>query len=370
MGRYDDLVFTIPKEFHKWYGFASPRGFFRGTTMMEKAKIYLDFTSVTNELVMEVPHCHHAVDEYIVLATADFNNFFDGFDAEIDIWLGEDPQRLELVTITQPAIIRIPPKLYHCPINFRRIGKPVLFSAMYCDGDWSKITPRILPDGREEFTYDGAGIRRCVKDRSKECVYCGACFSEAMKEFAEKAKEDQEKGGQAPDLLKPYYDMAKLPRTGKYDKYVHFYKPEEHSDDRFLSPRAGFRGEEDMPESRLWTLLNIVQKECEVAEPHMHHAVEEYLFFTGSDVTHFFDFDAEIEIDIGEDPDHMETYTITEPTVIRIPANFWHGPVRFKRVGKPLNFMPFYPSGHYGRVVRDVKDGAPVYTYKGNDLPK
>ena len=370
MGKYDDLVFTIPKEFHSWYGFASPRGFFRGTTMMEKAKIYLDFTSVTNELVMEVPHCHHAVDEYIVLATADFNNFFDGFDAEIDIWLGEDPQRLELVTITQPAIIRIPPKLYHCPIHFRRIGKPVLFSAMYCDGDWSKITPRILPDGREEFTYDGAGIRRCVKDRSKECVYCGACFSEAMKEFAEKAKEDQEKGGQAPDLLKPYYDMAKLPRTGKYDKYVHFYKPEEHSDDRFLSPRAGFRGEEDMPESRLWTLLNIVQKECEVAEPHMHHAVEEYLFFTGSDVTHFFDFDAEIEIDIGEDPDHMETYTITEPTVIRIPANFWHGPVRFKRVGKPLNFMPFYPSGHYGRVVRDVKDGAPVYTYKGNDLPK
>jgi len=63
MGKYDDLVFTIPKEFHSWYGFASPRGFFRGTTMMEKAKIYLDFTSVTNELVMEVPHVHHAVDE-------------------------------------------------------------------------------------------------------------------------------------------------------------------------------------------------------------------------------------------------------------------------------------------------------------------
>ncbi|MBQ4308534.1 MAG: hypothetical protein II772_02315, partial [Lachnospiraceae bacterium] len=181
MGKYDDLVFTIPKEFHSWYGFATPRGFFRGTTMMEKAKVYLDFTSITKELIMEYPHTHHAVDEYIVLATADFNHFFDGFDAEIDIWLGEDPTNLEMVTITQPAIIRIPPKLYHCPINFRRIGKPVLFSAMYCDGDWSKISPVFGEDGTEkEFRYDGAGIRRCVKDRSKECVYCGACFSERM----------------------------------------------------------------------------------------------------------------------------------------------------------------------------------------------
>ncbi|HHT16439.1 MAG TPA: hypothetical protein GXZ77_01780 [Papillibacter sp.] len=371
MGKYDDLVFTIPKEFHSWYGFASPRGFFRGTTMMDKAKIYLDFTSVTNELVMEVPHVHHAVDEYIVLATADFNNFYDGFDAEIDIWLGEDPQHLELVTITKPAIIRIPPKLYHCPINFRRIGKPVLFSAMYCDGDWSKITPRLTEDGREEFQYDGAGIRRCVKDRSKECIYCGACFSEAMKEFAEKMKEEQKSGDRNADLLAPYYEMNKLPRTGKYDKYVHYFSPEYHEDDRFLSPRTGFRGVEEMSESRLWTLMNIVQKACEVGELHTHHAVEEYLFFTGADVTHFFDFDAEIEIAIGEDPDNLETYTITEPTVIRIPPKMWHGPVKFKRVGGPVNFMPFYPNGHYGRIVRETReDGTPAYIYKGGDLPR
>ncbi|NLM83138.1 MAG: hypothetical protein GX189_00300 [Clostridiales bacterium] len=368
MGKYDDLVFTIPKEFHSWYGFASPRGFFRGTTMMEKAKIYLDFTSVTNELVMEVPHVHHAVDEYIVLATADFKNFFDGFDAEIDIWLGEDPQRLELVTITQPAIIRIPPKLYHCPIHFRRIGKPVLFSAMYCDGDWSKITPRVTEDGREEFLYDGAGIRRCVKDRSRECIYCGACFSESMKEFARKAKE-QTSADRNARLLAPYYRMNELPRTGKYDKYVHYFKPEYHEDERFLSPRAGFRGEEEMPESRLWTLINIVQKACEAGETHMHHAVEEYLFFTGADVTHFFDFDAEIEISLGDSPDTMETYTITEPAVVRIPPKVWHGPVKFRRVGGPVNFMPFYPAGHYGRIVRETRDGAPVYIYKGSDTP-
>ena len=371
MGKYDDLVFKIPQEFHSWYGFASPRGFFRGTTMMDKAKIYLDFTSVTKELVMEVPHTHHAVDEYIVLATADFNNFYDGFDAEIDIWLGEDPEHLEMFTITEPVIIRIPPKFYHCPINFRRIGKPVLFSAMYCDGDWSKITPEIGPNGEQAFRYDGAGVRRCVKDRTKECIYCGQCFSERMVDFEEKKKEEEDVGDPNAALLAPYYEMSKQPRTGKFDKYVYKFTKEMHNDDRFQSPRTGFRGVEEMAESRLWTVINLVQKACEVGELHMHHAVEEYLFFTGADVTKFFEFDTEIEIDMGDSPDKMETYTITEPTVIRVPAGVWHGPVRFKRVGAPINFMPFYPNGNYGKVTCEkAADGTISYIYKGNDLPK
>ncbi|MCL2226141.1 MAG: hypothetical protein FWB97_00705 [Oscillospiraceae bacterium] len=365
MGKYDDLIFKIPQEFHQWYGFASPRGFFRGTTMMPKSRLYMDFTSVTKPLMMELPHTHHAADEYIVLATADFNNFYDGFDAEIDIWLGEDSERMELFTITEPVIIRIPPKLNHCPINFRRIGKPVLFSAMYLDGDWSKISAQLNAEGVEEFRYDGAGVRRCVKDRANECVYCGACFSEAMKDVEENdAPPPQE------EFLKHYYEMAKLPRTGKYDKYVHYFKPENHGDPNFLSPRTGFRGLEEMDESRLWYLQNIVQQACSVGELHMHHAVEEYLFFTGADVTKFFEFDAEIEISIGDSPDNMETYTITEPTVIRVPPKMWHGPIVFKRVGAPINFMPFYPNGSYGRVVRrqDAK-GETVYAYTGNDLP-
>lgn len=369
MGKYDDLVFKIPKEFHNWYGFASPRGFFRGTTMMPKARLYMDFTAVTKELVMEVPHTHHAVDEYIVFTGADMTHFFE-FDAEVDIWLGDDPERMEMFTLTQPAIIRIPPKLYHCPINFRRISKPIVFSAVYLDGDWSKINRKVNDEGREEFTYDGAGIRRCVKDRSKECVYCGQCFSEKMKEFAEKADKDNTPPPQA-ELLAPYYDMARLPRTGKFDKYVYPFKPEYHGDPHFLSPRAGFRGVSEMEESRLRYIYDIVVRECTVGELHMHHAVEEYLIFTGADITRFFEFDAEIEIQLGEDPTHMETYTITEPTVIRVPPKLWHGPVAFKRIGAPVHFMPLYQSGDYGRVIRQLNaDGIPAYVYKGSDLPK
>lgn len=360
MGKYDELVFPIPQEFHNWYGFATPRGFFRGTTMMEKAKVYMDFTSIIKPLPMEVPHVHHCADEYLVFTGADMNNFFD-FDAEVDVWLGDDPENMELFTLTQPTIIRVPPKLYHCPINFRIINKPIVFSAVYLDGDWSKINRNVDENGRDYFTYDGAGIRRCVRDRSKECIYCGACFSEKMVAAEEKKEE-----APTTELLAPYYEMAKRPRTGKFDKYVHPYIKEEHNDERFLSPRAGFRGVSEMEGSRLWYLYNIVQKECRIGEPHMHHNVEEYLFFTGADITHFFEFDAIAEVQIGEDPEHMETYVIDKPTVIRIPAGMWHGPIEFKHVGAPVNFEPFYPGGNYGKVV--YRDGQ--YIYSGTDLPK
>ncbi|MDR1330288.1 MAG: hypothetical protein LBK23_11885 [Oscillospiraceae bacterium] len=368
MGKFDDLVFKIPVENHEWYGFTSPRGFFRGTTMMEKAHLYMDFTAVEKALPMEVPHTHHAVDEYLVFTGADMNNFFE-FDAEVDVWLGEDPERLEMFHITEPTIIRVPPKLYHCPVNFKRITKPIVFSAVYLDGDWSKINRAVGPDGREQFTYDGAGIRRCVLDRTKECIYCGKCFSQAMNDFAAAEAAAPAAADPEPpqtDMLAPYYEMAKLPRTGKYDKFVYKFKPEHHSDDRFLSPRAGFRGTDEMPESRLRYVYDIVQKPCEIGRLHMHHAVEEYLWFTGADITKFFEFDAEVEIQLGDDPEHLETYTITEPTIIRVPQGVWHGPVKFKRVGAPVNFTPFYPSGEYGEIT--LENG--VYRYEGTDLPK
>lgn len=367
MSLYDELIFKIPQEYHQWYGFVSPRGFFRGTTMMEKARVYMDWTAVSKPLPMEVPHTHHCADEYLVFTNADMTNFSE-FDAEIDVWLGEDAENMEMFTITQPTIIRVPPKLYHCPVNFRKINpeKPIVFSAVYLDGDWSKINRQVDENGREEFTYDGAGIRRCVMDRSKECIYCGKCFSHAMNDMEQAPKAQAADAAPQADLLAPYYEMAKRPRTGKYDKYVYAYRPEEHDDDRFLSPRGGFRGTEEMDGSRLWYLYNIVRRECTIGEIHMHHAVEEYLFFTGADIAKFFEFDAEIEISLGPDPEHLETYTITEPTVVRIPAGVWHGPIVVKRIGAPINFEPFYPNGNYGRVI--YRDGQ--YIYKGNDLPK
>jgi hypothetical protein len=44
------------------------------------------------------------------------------FDAEVEFSFGEEREKH---TITGPAILAIPPGLYHCPLNFLRITKPI-----------------------------------------------------------------------------------------------------------------------------------------------------------------------------------------------------------------------------------------------------
>ena len=68
----------------------------------------MGFDVILHETVMEFPHFHNAVEEYLMFVGSDLVNFFD-FDAEIELWLGEDPDKLEKYVITAPTIVRIPP---------------------------------------------------------------------------------------------------------------------------------------------------------------------------------------------------------------------------------------------------------------------
>ncbi|MBR6951077.1 MAG: hypothetical protein IKH56_05030 [Oscillospiraceae bacterium] len=371
MGKYDHLVYNMPPEYHNWDKYASPRCGYRGTAIDPAAKMYGGFTVCIKEDVMEVPHMHHAVDEYLVFTGADLEHFFESFDAEIEVWLGDDPRRMEKVTITEPTIIRVPPNLWHCPINFKRIGKPVCFIPLYLDGNWSKITRIVDQNGREDFRYEGADLRHCIYDDMKKCTFCGKCFSQMAKE-AEAAGQDP--GG---DMLAPFYEMEKkYPRTGDYDRYVYTIKPEYHKwtgdlDGFMTNPTAGFRGEDAMPGSNVYFGYDVILREGQMDEAHIHHAVEEYLIFTGADLTDpFASWDAEVSIMLGEHPDEMEEYTFTSPTIVRIPPNFWHCPIRFKRVGKPVNFIPMYPDGTWSKIFPRVIEstGETIYEYQGTQL--
>ena len=89
---------------------------------------------------------------------------------------------MEKFVITEPTVIRVPPHIWHCPINFKRIGKPVAFLPVYPDGDWSKIIRQKDENGNDEYIYEAASLRKCVYDPEKICVYCGKCFSEKAAE--------------------------------------------------------------------------------------------------------------------------------------------------------------------------------------------
>ena len=89
--------------------------------------------------------------------------------------------------------------------------------------------------------------------------------------------------------------------------------------------------------------------------PHTHEG-HEILCFVGGNPENIGEFDAEIEIELGEEG---EVQTITSPSVVSLPPGLVHGPLTFKRVDKPVFFIEvtvlpkgkyeMSPEGQYGR---------------------
>jgi hypothetical protein len=152
------------------------------------------------------------------------------------------------------------------------------------------------------------------------------------------------------------------------DHCVFELKPEQSDFGAFLArPSAYFRGEQDMPGATYHVGFQTFVKSVDFEEPHFHMATDEYLVFLGANVPDVFDFDAVIEVDIGEDPDHMETLVIDKASVVKIPPYMWHGPIRF-RIKKPVIFQQAYFDGTWSKVTRRKKDdGAYEYIYYGDD---
>ena len=364
MGQFDEYVYTLPKTYHEWGSYASPRAYFRGADSMWGARLSMGFSAVLREHVAQFPHMHHAVEEYYWFLGTDLTRVFD-FDAEIEIWFGEDPDALEKYTITSPTLVRIPPGFWHGPINYKRTTKPVTFSSMYFDGDASKITRRIHPDGRVDYPYIYTNQKRCMFDKTKACIYCGSCYEKTCGRTSdgETTFFKHPKISFTNEWIEKLLTTPPAPRSGKYDQYFFTFTPEYHQwGDMFANPRAKFRGVTQMPGAKFFGGFSVVLAPNVMEVPHFHPANDEYLWFIGSNIENIFDFDAEIEISLGLDADNMRTITITEPTVVRVPPNLWHCPINFKRITKPVAFLPVYPDGDWSKVVRQ-KDENGEYEY-------
>ena len=71
-----------------------------------------------------------------------------------------------------------------------------------------------------------------------------------------------------------------------------------------------------------------------VEEPHSHD-FDEFLVLAGNDPAEPDEFEAEVEISMGEEG---EISKINTPSVICLPKGMVHGPVNFTRVDKPVIF--------------------------------
>src|SRR3972149_2861554 len=72
-----------------------------------------------------------------------------------------------------------------------------------------------------------------------------------------------------------------------------------------------------------------------ISQPHQH-GFAQYLSFFSANPKETRDFDAEIEVSLGEE---QEKHIINSPTALYIPAGLHHGPLNFVRVTRPVLFI-------------------------------
>lgn len=83
-----------------------------------------------------------------------------------------------------------------------------------------------------------------------------------------------------------------------------------------------------------------------ITQPHQHE-FPQYLHFFSGNADDASDFDAVIEVTLGEE---AELHLVTVPTALYVPAGLPHGPLNFKTVNKPVLFIDIAVTGSYSRV--------------------
>ena len=97
-----------------------------------------------------------------------------------------------------------------------------------------------------------------------------------------------------------------------------------------------WRVEEMFPQSNIsGSGVYFTKPHLMVSTTHVHDC-DEYLFFLGTNFEDMNDFDAEIELYMGEEG---EKYIITVPTIVYVPARMIHCPLNFTRINKPVFFF-------------------------------
>jgi hypothetical protein len=84
----------------------------------------------------------------------------------------------------------------------------------------------------------------------------------------------------------------------------------------------------------------------EVPFSHSHN-FHELLCFIGGNPENINDLGAEISICLG---DEREEHIITSATVVSIPPGLKHGPVKVKKITKPIVFLEISTTPEYGQV--------------------
>lgn len=236
-------------------------------------------TVVRKPYMFHEPVHKHIFTEYFFFFGSNPWDMHD-FDARVEYTFG--PEREEHV-INSPTIVIAAPGVYHCPLNYAKVGRP-----FYC---------------LEMFMTTG---------------YSGIDLGEDLKEI------------RVPEPNYNRYFIKDIIKSNKWGgEGLGLTAVPEH-----IIP-AG---------CRIHMELTVVRK------PYMFHATTHkhnftsFTYFFGSNPMDMKEFDAEIELSLGEE---KEKHIINNPAVVVIPPGLYHCPVDYTKVDKPFYCLEIFMASKY-----------------------
>ena len=337
-----------------WTSWTSPRmGFFNDDSIIPNVQFGAGFLVAKKIGYMDIPHIHDGSDSFFIFTGAELDNIFEA-EFQVDFFIGDSAKSMEVYSITKPSFVRVPAGAWHCPIYYKKVVRGLNNMLWYSGVSTGRVYPVDNHDfSSEEIFYEKDNwVQPCKKDETKLCTYCGLCFDQTEQS--------------ANDFVAPFFTHAST--EGKYKDCIMELRKDYHTlGDAVMSPRAVFKGCEDMPKADRQVSFNIVTKPCKLGddEPVNNGQIAEFLWFSGADsVDPWGSFDAEIEVMVGDDPDNMQKLTFNKPGVVAVPPGTWRGAVNITKAGKPVCFMPWYPhtKPRY-KITQKIIDGKKVRVY-------
>jgi hypothetical protein len=107
-----------------------------------KSNFTIMFLRITEPTLMEeYPHSHD-FDMYLYFMSFDPNNMGE-LGADIEIGLGAER---EIYKITTPTTVYIPAGMIHCPLEFKKVTKPIMFIHCTLASKYVKEESKIIKD--------------------------------------------------------------------------------------------------------------------------------------------------------------------------------------------------------------------------------
>ena len=179
--KFGKLVFEFPQEDNEVVAEGAsadyvvhPQAYFRGASQIPGSEFNQSYQIFVKPFFLDRVQHRHVKDEFLVFLGATFPNVFD-FDARIEFTIGKD-EEAETYVIDKPTIIRIPAGVYHCPLNFKEVNKPILFLATLFTPMFGGVYD--MPDGTTREMYYNGPVQ-CKYNKNKKCDSCCKCLQES-----------------------------------------------------------------------------------------------------------------------------------------------------------------------------------------------